>query len=82
MLWLTNIFWITGWWRYDERAHGEIEEAFKLGLHNFEIIICGELYIIDFDNNFQYPKKYPSRKRCLKREKLNNLHVKGIAGLS
>ncbi|XP_074034338.1 E3 ubiquitin-protein ligase rnf146 isoform X2 [Leptinotarsa decemlineata] len=70
-----------GWWQYDERASEEIEEAFKLGIPSFELIICGELYVIDFKHKFQYPKRNSSRKRSIKRDKINNVVVKGVAGL-
>ncbi|KAG5898417.1 hypothetical protein JTB14_030394 [Gonioctena quinquepunctata] len=69
-----------GWWQYDERASEEIEEAFKLDIPGFELIICGELYVIDFTHSFQYPKRSPSRKRSIKRDKISNVVVKGVAG--
>ncbi|KAJ8919659.1 hypothetical protein NQ315_006187 [Exocentrus adspersus] len=49
-----------GWWKYDERTSEEIEQAYKLELSAFELIICGELYVIDFDCKHQYPKRCPS----------------------
>ncbi|KAJ8950610.1 hypothetical protein NQ314_007836, partial [Rhamnusium bicolor] len=71
-----------GWWKYDERTNEDIEQAYKLDLKNFEILICGELYIIDFENKYQYPKKIPNRRRSIIRQnKINNIIVKGVAGL-
>lgn len=70
-----------GWWRYDERANEEIEDSFKAEVDNFELIICGELYVIDFKNNCQYSKRCPNRKRSIRRDKIENVVVKGIAGL-
>ncbi|ENN75063.1 hypothetical protein HUJ04_001217 [Dendroctonus ponderosae] len=71
-----------GWWKYDERSTEEIEEAFKLQLPRFDLIICGHLYVIDFQNLYQYPKGHPSRKRSIRRDTNRNLVVKGVAGLS
>jgi hypothetical protein len=52
-----------------------------LNLSQIEILICGEIYVIDVTNFYQYCKKTPSRKRCIKRDKIENLIVKGEAGL-
>ncbi|CAH0546256.1 unnamed protein product [Brassicogethes aeneus] len=70
-----------GWWRYDHRTNEDIEEAFKLKLPSFDILICGETYVIDFQNNFQYPKRSYSRKRAIRRDKIENVVVKGVAGI-
>ncbi|CAG9833851.1 unnamed protein product [Diabrotica balteata] len=70
-----------GWWKYDERANEEIEQIFQLGIPNFELIICGELYIIDFANNVQHPKRDSTRKRSIKRDKITNTKVVGVAGI-
>jgi E3 ubiquitin-protein ligase RNF146 len=64
-----------GWWRYDPRTNEDIEQAYKLNLSQIEI------YVIDVTNFYQYCKKTPSRKRCIKRDKIENLIVKGEAGL-
>lgn len=69
-----------GWWKYDERSNEDIEEASKQNLNAIQILICGELYIIDFKQKVQYPKKNPSRKRYIKRD-LNFQNAKGVAGL-
>lgn len=69
-----------GWWRYDDRTNEDIETAYKLAYETTEILICGELYIIDLAHNYQYPKRNPSRKRFIKRD-TNNIPVKGIAGV-
>lgn len=63
------------------RSSEEIESAFKLQVDSYEILICGELYVVDFENKVQYPKKYPSRKRSIKRDKVENVDSKGVAGL-
>lgn len=52
-----------------------------MNVESFEILICGELYIIDFSNKVQYPKRNPSRKRFIKRDACSNLDVKGVAGI-
>ncbi|XP_015834013.1 E3 ubiquitin-protein ligase rnf146 isoform X2 [Tribolium castaneum] len=70
-----------GWWRYDPRTNEDIEQAFQLNLPLVEILICGEIYVIDITNNWQYCKKTPTRKRSIKRDKIENLVVKGEAGL-
>lgn len=72
---------IQGWWKYDSRATEDIEEAFQLNLPEFDLIICGELYVIDLTHRYQYPKADPGRKRSIKRDKVGNLVVKGVAGL-
>lgn len=72
---------IKGWWQYDPRTNQDIEEACKLNFTSFEILICGELYVIDFENKIQYPKRNPSRKRYIKRDTCENIDVKGIAGI-
>lgn len=72
---------IQGWWQYDHRSSEEIENAFKLNVAVYEIIICGELYVIDFENKVQYPKRRPLRKRTIKRDKCDSVESKGVAGL-
>uniref|UniRef100_A0A1Y1MDW2 E3 ubiquitin-protein ligase n=1 Tax=Photinus pyralis TaxID=7054 RepID=A0A1Y1MDW2_PHOPY len=72
-----------GWWQYDPRTNEDIEEAFKLNYSQFQILICGETYVIDFENKVQYPKKNPSRKRFIKRDTSDNIaNFKGIAGIN
>lgn len=74
-------FMVKGWWQYDARTCEELEEAYMQKLTNVEILICGELYVINFKENFQFPKRNPSKKRYIKRDIPRNLDVKGIAGI-
>ncbi|KRT80636.1 zinc finger protein, partial [Oryctes borbonicus] len=69
-----------GWWRYDDRTSEDIEEAFEMNLKQFQILICGELYIIDLEAKVQYPKRDSSRKRSIKRD-LKDAASIGVAGL-
>ncbi|KAF7269710.1 hypothetical protein GWI33_017230 [Rhynchophorus ferrugineus] len=66
-----------GWWKYDQRAADEIENAHTLDLSQINIMICGETYVIDLKNMFQYPLSNPSRKRFIRRDIAQNLTVKG-----
>ncbi|XP_030750414.1 E3 ubiquitin-protein ligase RNF146 isoform X2 [Sitophilus oryzae] len=66
-----------GWWKYEHRTAEEIESAFKLDISLINIMICGGAYIIDFQNLIQYPKSHPNRKRSIRRDKIQNLNVKG-----
>lgn len=72
---------IQGWWQYDTRSTEEIETAFSQNISSYELLICGDLYVIDFENKVQYPKKNPLRKRSVKRDKPENVNSKGVAGL-
>lgn len=69
-----------GWWKYDDRTNKELEEAHKQNINVVEILICGELYVIDLVQKLQFPKKHSSRKRYIKRD-LNTTVSKGVAGL-
>lgn len=69
-----------GWWKYDDRTSEDIEQAFEMQLNQFEILICGELYIIDLEAKVQYRKYYPGKKRTIKRDKVDS-PCKGVAGL-
>lgn len=80
---LTNIhvsITCLGWWMYDERTTADIEEIYNLGETNFEIMICGVLYVIDFKGNVQYRKKDPRKKRKIKRDR-KSIPNKGVAGI-
>ncbi|XP_044734129.1 E3 ubiquitin-protein ligase RNF146-A-like [Chrysoperla carnea] len=68
-----------GWWKYDERTSAEIESAYLTEIPSFDILICGELYVIDFQNNVQHRKYGYGRKRTIKRDK-KSAHAIGIAG--
>lgn len=75
-----NITIILGWWKYDLRTKEEIEVAFNNNIQDIELLICGELYIIDLVNYIQYPKRNSSKKRRIRRG-TESLVVKGIAGV-
>ncbi len=69
-----------GWWQYDDRTSLLIENEFQNNTKKFQLLIAGNLYNIDLDNNFQIRDDNPSRKREIKRD-LKSSHVKGIAGI-
>ena len=69
-----------GWWQYEDRASEQIEDAFSEGKQTIEIPIAGFGYIIDIENMVQYRKNYPTRRRRIKRDKLQ-ADKKGVAGL-
>ncbi|VDP03846.1 unnamed protein product [Heligmosomoides polygyrus] len=54
-----------GWWRYDPRAEKDIEAARAMGEKTTELIICGFLYILDFERMVQYRKDVPYRRRSI-----------------
>ena len=85
-----------GWWKYEERAAAELEEAYRRlvntdgeqaetvidGSNKCELLIAGFLYVIDFENMMQYRRNEPNRQRKIKREKLQSVaDCKGVAGL-
>jgi len=76
-----RFFFYLGWWLYEKRTSREIEENYKLNNKIFDLLICGTLYTIDLERNIQYNRENPNRRRRLKREKVNNIAVKGIAGV-
>ena len=69
-----------GWWRFEERCNEDLETTFLSGKQSLETIICGQLYVIDFVRMEQFQKRYPTRKRKIKRD-LKSSENKGIAGL-
>jgi len=69
-----------GWWKFEERNNEELEENYSLGQKIFETMICGNLYIIDFQAMEQCQKGFPNRKRKIKRD-LKTSSCKGVAGL-
>ena len=69
-----------GWWMFEERNNEELEEAFRSGQQRMEMMICGNLYVIDFVRQEQYQKNMPTRKRQIKRD-LKSSESKGVAGL-
>ncbi|XP_025406759.1 E3 ubiquitin-protein ligase rnf146-like [Sipha flava] len=70
-----------GWWQYEKSTSEEIEQNFKLENKKFDLLICGTMYTIDLDRNVQYNRENPTRRRKVKREKANNIAVKGVAGV-
>ncbi|VIO95665.1 WWE domain containing protein [Brugia malayi] len=77
-----------GWWRYERRHEGEIEEAYQRALHSIDLLIAGNLFCIDFDSMCQYRKDFGRRgkfTRPIKRIEEGDLSldgdVRGIAGL-
>ena len=84
-----------GWWEYEERLVGEIEEAFQQSKNELnlddgtlinnslsEFLIAGYMYVIDFNLMVQFRKDNPNRKRRIKRDQKENIHnYKGVAGL-
>ena len=73
--------YLGGWWQYESRISEEVESAFKAGEKRIEITICGELYVIDLDNNHQYQKNNPIRRRRIKRSSVKDTQKKGVAGI-
>ncbi|CAM1332553.1 RNF146 (predicted) [Pycnogonum litorale] len=69
-----------GWWLYDERTSAELEQAYKHGDKECELLIAGFLYVIDYSNMVQMRRNDPSRRRRIKRD-LASIPTKGIAGL-
>lgn len=72
---------IGGWWQYESRISEEIENAFKTGEKMIEIAICGDLYVIDLENDHQYQKNNPIRRRRIKRSSVKDTQKKGVAGI-
>ena len=69
-----------GWWKFDERNNEAIEEAFATGVEKFQLLLCGNLYAIDFKNKIQYRVDGTGRIRNIKRDRSTSIS-KGIAGL-
>ena len=69
-----------GWWQYDERTSGELEDAHRRGNRKLELLIAGFIYVIDFENMWQYRRNDPSKRRRIKRD-LSSISKKGIAGI-
>jgi len=66
---------VGGWWEYDDRTSIEIEKYQNHRESNldsvpasFELLIAGFIYIIDLENNVQYRRGYPTRRRRIKRD--------------
>uniref|UniRef100_A0A8D9AED7 E3 ubiquitin-protein ligase n=1 Tax=Cacopsylla melanoneura TaxID=428564 RepID=A0A8D9AED7_9HEMI len=71
-----------GWWQYDDRTSQDLELNYQSGERLFELLIAGNIYLIDFNDMVQYRKVDPVKKRRIKRDmSLNSSRIKGIAGL-
>lgn len=53
---------------------------YKLGDTQCEMLICGMLYVIDFENKCQYRKYQPRYKRNIKRDR-KDAQCKGVSGV-
>lgn len=69
-----------GWWQYDESSGFEIESAYNQLLTKVELLIAGQLYMVDFSRMIQYQKNSVSKRRRIKRD-LICVPKKGVAGL-
>ena len=69
-----------GWWMFEERNNEELEEAFRAGQQRLDMMICGQLYVIDLVRKEQYQKNMPTKKRQIKRD-LKSSENEGVAGL-
>lgn len=70
-----------GWWEYECRSAKEIETAYQLKSNEVEILLCGDLYVIDFVKMRQFQKSLPHKKRNIKRDLKRQGPCKGIAGI-
>lgn len=72
-----------GWWRFEKRTNEEIETARSQGLKVINLVICGNVYVIDINEKVQYRKDGSGRRRAIKNHlELNeSKDVKGVAGL-
>lgn len=69
-----------GWWNFEERNKEELEQAFSSGSQTLEMMICGQLYVINFARMEQHQKNFPTRKRKIKRD-VKTCQSKGVAGI-
>ncbi|XP_074604079.1 E3 ubiquitin-protein ligase rnf146-like [Brevipalpus obovatus] len=70
-----------GWWLYDPRTSEDLEDSFKYGAPQCQLLIAGHLYYIDFAKMIQYRSDEPRRIRRIKRSPLMQTCTKGVAGL-
>ena len=74
-----------GWWEYDARTSLIIEEKFRENTSEFEILIAGNMYIIDLENMIQYRSGEKNKSRFIRRDSKKSLSkteiIKGKAGL-
>eukprot|EP00095_Tigriopus_kingsejongensis_P008297 snap_masked-scaffold948_size77650-processed-gene-0.6 protein:Tk08297 transcript:snap_masked-scaffold948_size77650-processed-gene-0.6-mRNA-1 annotation:"e3 ubiquitin-protein ligase rnf146" len=69
-----------GWWKFERRNSEEIEACFQDQQSRSELLICGHLYVIDFQAMMQYRKDTGGRRRQIKRDVVL-AQCKGVAGL-
>ena len=69
-----------GWWLYDQRTNDEIDQAFRRADRRVEVLIVGQLYVIDFENMEQFRLNETHRRRRIKYD-LISAPKKGVAGL-
>ena len=70
-----------GWWQYDERTSNDLENEFqKNPKSKYELLIAGNIYVIDFDALVQYRRDGLARKRRIKRD-MDDKNLKGVAGI-
>jgi len=70
-----------GWWKFDTRSDDDMEAAFKGNQEKIQMLLCGNLYVIDFKNLIQYRQDGSGRIRRIKRD-VSNAFAKGTAGLT
>ena len=70
-----------GWWMYEQRTSAEIEKAYESDQKSLRLQIAGFYYIIDFENMVQYREEMPNRRRQIKRDKVSEDTIKGVAGI-
>ncbi|XP_043501361.1 E3 ubiquitin-protein ligase RNF146 isoform X1 [Polistes fuscatus] len=68
-----------GWWKYDSRINKDLETVYELGETKCEMLICGILYVIDFEKKCQHRKYQPRYKRNIKRDR-KDAQCKGVSG--
>ena len=85
-----------GWWEYEERSVTILETSYNqvadkkndVNPNSYstclkpELLIAGQIYVVDFEHMVQFQKDQPHRKRRIKREEKHRVSdCKGIAGL-
>lgn len=71
-----------GFWLFDQETNDALEKSFQKKEKSCQLLIAGNIYIIDFNQMIQYRKDAPFKKRNIKREKITGNSLKGIAGVS
>jgi hypothetical protein len=63
-----------------KRNNEDIEDMYSKGVPKADLLICGNMYVIDYQNYLQYRKDGCGRVRRIKRDN-PSVSVKGVAGL-